>query len=126
MKHLKKFESLADIFFTQEDLDDIKDVFQDVMDEYSLLLSSSDNGKNYTSDISVEYIDLKFYCVTPKSTRYSIKIEETNFIRVLVITNTSNHNLIDDLKNVKKRLKLMGYKINESTWNFLYTFSISK
>lgn len=127
MKHLKKFESLNK-YFTQEDLDDIKDVLRDIMDEHNLLLSTSENGKNYSNDISIEYIDLKFYNTNAKYTHKietDIKIEECNCIRVIVITNIPvSSSLNNDILNFMERLRQMGYKVDRS--DKPYYFHIEK
>lgn len=36
MKHLKTFESMKELHLSDEEIDDIKDVFQDLIDEYDI------------------------------------------------------------------------------------------
>ena len=107
MKHLKKFESataaaLVNNYFTQEDLDDIKDVLLDLMDEYNLLLTSSD------SEVENEYIDLKF---TDFNHNQTVDITKCLAIRVMIFSNSRKSNFRDDIINTINRFKQMGYKI---------------
>lgn len=68
MKHLKPFNESVDNKFTQEELDDIKDIFQDLIDEHNMEKHSfdvMDCGIAYSIDKShVRMVSIRIFTPT--------------------------------------------------------------
>lgn len=107
MKYLKTYnESLTDVLisssklFTQEDLDDIKDIFQDVIDECSL-------EKNFSITHSCYNISLF------KDRKQTYFIDYTNLITITVLISEMDNNRPEDflksVVNIVERYSAMGY-----------------
>lgn len=121
MKHLKSYnESLSsEKFFTQEDLDDIKDVFRDFMDEYNMEWKEHDD--NYDEG---EYINLKF--IKDQGNNYTDIITQATLIRFFINKHfkekygTEVIQFANEIINIKKRLLQMGYYLNISDARYFF------
>lgn len=111
MKHLKLFEDISKPqrkFFTQDDLDDIKDIFRDILDEYDMELNPNSNA-----DVTIEFIDLMLMNSISKVGRVIIHdITKCDLIRVLIVRDKFwPINFINEISNIVKRLEQMGYHV---------------
>ena len=129
MKYLNKYNKFNESKEDESVFDDVKDVFQDLIDEYDLVKLPQDGllpyGLSYTTKFFPKYLDGKNYCY------YQIEIY-VNDIFNRPSSNDRNkyltifyQKMIDDLKNFCQRLEAMGFYFNTSNFNRYQRDSIS-
>lgn len=110
MRYLKVYETKQKKYFTQEDLDDIKDVFQDIVDEYDIILAK--NIEEFRGEDEFENI--------PEDNYYRIKLFNNDWyiasiddladeIDIILFTSLSSK-ISKDIDSFIKRLTLMGFR----------------
>ena len=102
MKYIKQFESLKqNSVLDADDIQDIKDIFQDIIDEYDILYKRPE-----TDNPQIYYTYTKF----PKSafSPYELRIDIENKD---TLTDERWKQLYDDMGVFSKRLIAMGFKI---------------
>lgn len=130
MKYLKEYNNIIknDILnsssknMTQSDIDDIMDVFQDLIDDYNIV--SFENS--YDNDISYEFIGFTGSREVYRSI-LSSKLEVENFGSLEVkifsplvgnkITPFTDKKIFYDIDSFVERLKLMEYSVRKSGRN---------
>lgn len=119
MKYLKKiFENSSDICLYQSDIDDIVDVFQDLIDEYSLEKCGGydDQGMSYEI-VFFEHLDTKKFTtkLTDKTYQTELRIySPTKGERFLPFDDIDK--LLKDVNNFMTRIKSMGYSVDRDFW----------
>ena len=113
MRHLKKFnESATNSFFTQEQVDDIKDVFQDLIDEFNII-------KDPDNTNSEQQIDGEIF-IGFSMCGSNHRFVKDNAIEILVeiyassdySLNKNFHLIKPHVTNIISRLRLMNYSAN--------------
>lgn len=126
MKYLKRYnESSSDEFslellFTQEEIDNIKDIFTDIIDEYNL--TDATIGKSVTS-----FSNLLYLLHEMDSGEYVI-ISHPEIVSMYIKYNKQDKNLfLDDMEKFKTRVESLGHKfIIDDKFNNVSIFKISK
>lgn len=130
MKHLKPFNENLKHEFTQEDLNDIRDVFQDIIDEYNIEPNNDDEFESAVS-YNIIYVTEEKNCEGMKYYHFPIRNSPINFtthrnlskykkilIRIYLPINIENRKiskyehqdkLLKDAQDFNKRLNIMGY-----------------
>ena len=130
MKHLKQFNENLKREFTQDDFEDIRDVFQDLIDEHNIEPNNDDEFKSLSYNIIYIEDDMrrKHYHFPIKLSRRLSKYKEI-LIRIYLPLNVENRTfyqyehqdkILKDSQDFNKRLNLMGYN-STIELNFLDT-----
>lgn len=113
MKHLKLFESVS-----ESDFDDVKDIFQDIVDEYDIYKISMHSGaQTLSSGLYYAYkfitgnasynksnsFRIEIYLIN-ESKRLGLRINETQFDEDI-------NKLKHDLENFKNRITQIGFDV---------------
>lgn len=104
MKYIKTFkllEKLQQDVLTASDIEEIKDVFQDIIDEYDIL------NKRPEDATSMYYIYTKFPRSVINPYELRIDIENTD-----TLTSEQRIKFYDDMNSFSERLIDMGFKIS--------------
>jgi len=108
MKYIKQFESYGSFqkqnnVLDADDLQDIKDIFQDIVDEYDILYKKPDRFR----EPELYYTYTQF----PKSAScpYELRIDIENKD---ILPRKTRMRLYDDMGIFRKRLIAMGFKIS--------------
>lgn len=102
MKYLKEYNS-SNTHLTTSDIDDIKDVFQDIIDEYSLILLGN-NSQDSNIDASYHLLTndtiLTIKVYAPWENSMVVPFKDKKIIQSIDV-------------DFIKRIRLMGYKVNK-------------
>jgi len=122
MKYLKRFESkqISNMYFTKSDMDEIMDIFQDLIDEYDIIDVREDEYDN-TIQYLINYID------DNNQKRYGIgSIDHHNRLKKCTIRiyfysvsgqlndYPKKNKLLSDIESFTKRLNSIGYKVESN------------
>ena len=106
MRYLMKFNenNIEKSRFTQEEVDDIQDMFLDIVDEFSLTKSN------------VDYLIVGEYTFSKlkKSDIIGAIMDDYELVRVIVCYETMEP--IKSFNELRDRLKSIGYSVNFNTW----------
>lgn len=125
MKHIKKYEEKMEVF-TQEEADDIRDIFQELIDEYSL----EDRSNEFRSDVATgRYLSYMILYYTGESLSYLSKNlifrEDVDLINIRVYFPTDSDDILyDDFPEKEKLindLKLFQTRLNNIGFTTKYT-----
>ena len=125
MKHLKSFNEnnrLEDSRFTQEEVDDIKDMFQDIIDEFSLVKSDS----NYAGMGNIINI-IEEYSITTFKKSDIISPCSNDFYCIGISLTYNTNKPLNYLNDFLKRLELIGYQgniVSDIRHGKLFTFDM--
>lgn len=130
MKHLKPFnESFFSPTLSQEDIEDIKDIFQDLIDEYNMFY---DCDPNDYIDGNIYYKYGQFPSKESTTTPYEFKIGIQQITSPLIGVKRNPNNLLStrekrykfqhDIEQFEERLKNMGFKIRGTHKNYFAKF----
>lgn len=106
MEHLNKYPKYKRVELTEEDIADIKDVFQDLIDEHDI---EYDPDEKITPE---EFSSTKTYNISKTYTDSGalLKIEIEIYFNTKIISTTYSK-LENDIKNFVTRLKNMGFMV---------------
>lgn len=123
MKHLKKFNESIQGYFTEDEIMEIKDIFQDIIDEFNII-KEPDNTKfpNEKEDTFIIFSFLSFgwsqwdkvSCDNKHIDTVMVEIY-TNIINIRFDGSISKVSLLgvkSHINQVIERLKLIGYSIH--------------
>lgn len=86
MRFLKTYESLAEKYFTQEEVDDISDIFRDMVDEFDMIYYDDDD--DYDSYLCYQFIGYSVNDRVPRASEsksvFISKVDESNLNRICV------------------------------------------
>mgnify|MGYP005607008307 CR=1 FL=1 len=122
MKHLKSFNESNENQFTQEEIDNIKDIFQDLVDEYDLFKSTESlsamhlsTNRQYDIDDDAGIVPgVPTVCWIGNIVAFgSIGDDNSSKLKIWInITDLKrNRKFIYDVKNFAKRIELDGFNI---------------
>ena len=134
MKHLKPFNENIKPEFTQENLDDIRDVFQDLIDEYDIEINSTETDDDLSVTYNIIYTKLNkmrvYYNLLVAIDFTKIKLITIRiYLPISAITYTytkykREDEILKDTQDFNKRLNLMGYntalRVNKEAHNIEY------
>lgn len=128
MKYLKAYESLTNNYFTQEEVDDISDIFRDMVDEFDMIYyDNDDDSEDYDIYLCYRFIGHGFPTKIDNKSVFISNVDKNNLNRICVkilfpldpISKSKISSKIDFDKVIQykdqfiNRLKQMGYDVNE-------------
>lgn len=113
MKYIKEFNGSK--YFNQEEIDDIKDIFQDIIDEYNI--EPYDNNYLAGNSFTLKYLLFRYLddIILHRNNHQpstSIRIILFSIIKDSVVLKYERQEELDaDINNFIERLKNMGFKV---------------
>lgn len=125
MRHLKKFNESIHGYFTEDEIMEIKDIFQDIIDEFNII-KEPDNTKfpNEKEDTFIIFSFLSFDIGSSQWDKVGCDNKYIDTVMVEIYTNIINIRPNGSISKVSllgvksyinqviERLKLMGYSIH--------------
>lgn len=96
MKYLKAYNESSSEQFTNDEIDDIKDVFQDLIDEYNIMPYEYDEVDSITYILNTPSNKINILIYSPSNNTGIKEFED-------------EYKLVDDVNSFCDRLELMGY-----------------